>query len=479
MHCASCELVVERKLLEEKNIEAVEATTKTGQVRIVYKGDRPSLVKLNKLFKPEGYVFGKKGTKSVKPKWDWLNIIKVVGLATVLIAGFLVLNRSGLSAGKSVDLNSSLLTFLIFGLLAGASSCAALVGGIVLSMTKQWKERYEDKVWQPNLLFNGGRLLAYVVAGLIWGAIGNVLLVSSTLWLILAFGVAGVMIFLGLQMVGLKAAQRWKIAMPKSLTRYVASSAGQKNKYGPAGLGALTVFLPCGFTLTTVGLATASGNPLTGAVMMGLFALGTSPILMAIGIGSGQLLKKPHWSDLFLKTAGLVVIFLGLFNINAQLNVLGLLSFDDISIKATENGLAPMKGGKQIVKMTALAYGYEPNYVKVRAGVPVRWEITDGGVSGCTNAIISKGLFEGEIAIEGTSNVKEFTPENPGKYKFSCWMGMVSGIIEVVDEAGLTGAGSGQIIESGAAGCEGAGGEASCTGGCGGGCGNPSCIYAQ
>ena len=71
--------------------------------------------------------------------------------------------------------------------------------------------------------------------------------------------------------------------------------------------------------------------------------------------------------------------------------------------------------------------------------VPVRWEITDKGTSGCTNAIISKGLFNEEISlVPGETSVKEFTPGKPGKYKFSCWMGMISGIIEVVDTTNST-----------------------------------------
>ncbi|KKP72257.1 MAG: hypothetical protein UR65_C0018G0007 [Candidatus Moranbacteria bacterium GW2011_GWE2_35_164] len=52
----------------------------------------------------------------------------------------------------------------------------------------------------------------------------------------------------------------------------------------------------------------------------------------------------------------------------------------------------------------------------------------------CTNAIIAKSLFEGEIALTvGKTSIQEFTPKKAGKYKFSCWMGMVTGTIEVVN----------------------------------------------
>ena len=89
--------------------------------------------------------------------------------------------------------------------------------------------------------------------------------------------------------------------------------------------------------------------------------------------------------------------------------------------------------------MDASSRGYSPNYFKVKAGIPVRWEITDTGTSGCTNAVISKNLFEGEIYLTpGKTSFKEFTPTKTGKFKFSCWMGMISGIIEVVDKNNAT-----------------------------------------
>lgn len=94
--------------------------------------------------------------------------------------------------------------------------------------------------------------------------------------------------------------------------------------------------------------------------------------------------------------------------------------------------IPPPTPTKQIIKMDASSSGYEPNYFKLKAGIPVRWEITDTGTSGCTNAIIANGLFSGQISLTpGQVSVKEFTPTTPGKYQFSCWMGMISGMIVV------------------------------------------------
>jgi len=183
-----------------------------------------------------------------------------------------------------------------------------------------------------------------------------------------------------------------------------------------------------------------------------LFALGTLPVLLTIGLSSVKFSQRPHLSARFLKVAGVLVLFFAFYNINFQLNVLGISSLSDLGINSgqssntaknnsfqKEEGLPPIVNGKQILKMDASSRGYSPNYFKVKVGIPVRWEITDKGTSGCTNAVISKNLFEGEIPLTpGQTSVKEFTPEKPGKYKFSCWMGMVSGIIEVVDQSGVT-----------------------------------------
>jgi len=83
--------------------------------------------------------------------------------------------------------------------------------------------------------------------------------------------------------------------------------------------------------------------------------------------------------------------------------------------------------------MTASGNGDSPNYFKVKAGIPVKWEITAGNSLGCNAAIISSNLFDGQVDLTpGQVSVKEFTPQKSGVYVFSCTMGMIRGTIEVV-----------------------------------------------
>jgi len=449
MHCASCEILIEKKLLELEGIKSVEAKASKGEVLIEYEGELPSAEKLNKIFKKENYVFSDRENE-FSDGFNRKEFLITFGMGLLIILLFIGLIRLGLSGLINVNSSSSLITFFVFGLLAGISTCAALVGGLVLSMSKQWLELYPENEstitkLQPHFMFNAGRLVSYLILGAVLGAIGSKLQFSLKFTSILVIAVSVMMIFLALQMLGLKAFRKFQFTMPKFITRYIADESNFKGRYTPFLMGAFTFFLPCGFTITAQGLALISGSPIQGGLIMLFFALGTLPMLLAIGISSVSFSKRHHLSFRFLKVAGFLLLFFALYNINSQFNVLGLSSFNDVGNKiiqppnVKEEGFAPIVNGKQILKMEASSSGYNPDYFKVKSGIPVRWEIKDIGTSGCTNAVISRSLFDGPINLTpGQTSIKEFTPTKPGKYKFSCWMGMVSGLIEVVDNKGTS-----------------------------------------
>jgi plastocyanin len=194
----------------------------------------------------------------------------------------------------------------------------------------------------------------------------------------------------------------------------------------PFIMGALTFFLPCGFTITVQSLALVSGNPWQGAFIMGLFALGTAPMLLAIGLSSVAFFEKPHLSLTFSKVAGFLVLFFASFTIYNQATVLGFFNQNQVAPYAVLQ--VPIVDGKQVIAMTASAGKDNPDYFLVKAGTPVRWKITAQGQLGCNGAIVSRGLFDGLVYLRpGETTVKEFTPQIAGKYRFSCTMGMVSG----------------------------------------------------
>jgi sulfite exporter TauE/SafE/plastocyanin domain-containing protein/copper chaperone CopZ len=455
MHCPACEILIEKKLIGLDNVHSVEASTSKERVVVEYEGQAPSIGELNKLFKPEGYSF------TLSPPHDrntssGMSFAKVTIAVIVAVVLIVLLQKAGLARLVTVNSKSSLPVFLLLGLVAGFSSCAALVGGIVLSMSKQWGEIYSPddpfkKRIEPHLLFNVGRLISFALLGAVLAMIGGSLRLTPSFSAILVLVISLIMIVLGLQMLGVRFLQRFQFTMPKSVTRYVADETHFKGRYMPFTMGALTFFVPCGFAITAQSFALLSGKPIQGALIMLFFALGTLPMLLVIGFTSVKFLEKPKLAANFLKVAGVLVLWFALFNINNQLAVLNAPNLADLFGPASAPTSAtaaiqmpPIVGGKQILKMEATASGYSPNKLTVRVGVPVRWEVRDTGTSGCTNAIISQDLFSGQVALTpGKTSTKEFTPKKPGKYRFSCWMGMVTGTINVVDSGGKEQAASG------------------------------------
>ena len=57
MHCPSCELLIEKKLLKNDNIEYVDASLSDNRVHIEYTGEKPDIDELNEQVEDLGYQF--------------------------------------------------------------------------------------------------------------------------------------------------------------------------------------------------------------------------------------------------------------------------------------------------------------------------------------------------------------------------------------------------------------------------------------
>jgi sulfite exporter TauE/SafE len=253
----------------------------------------------------------------------------IISVGLLIIVGFISLNELGFTELINVNQRSSLAAFFIFGLIAGFSSCMALVGGMVLSMSKQWSELYtkSDSLWkkfQPNLFFNVGRIASFVIFGAILGIIGMKLNFLLEIRPILVLAVSLIMIFLAFQMLGIKMFQKYHLATPKFITRYIANKSNFKGRFTPFFMGMLTFFFPCCFTITVQMLALISGNMFQAGLIMFFFALGTLPMLLSIGLFNIKFSQKPHLQDKFLKVAAILVLYFAFYNINFQLNLLGV-----------------------------------------------------------------------------------------------------------------------------------------------------------
>src|SRR5665213_976620 len=141
MHCAACEILIEKKLLAIPGIKSVDASLVKNEAVIEYDGEKPTISNLNDMFRKDNYTFSENqqiGSSETEEKSETLINPTLFGLAIaiVIVVVFLLLERLGISGLLNISSKSSAVTFFGFGILAGLSSCAALVGGIVLSMSK-------------------------------------------------------------------------------------------------------------------------------------------------------------------------------------------------------------------------------------------------------------------------------------------------------------------------------------------------------
>ncbi len=75
--------------------------------------------------------------------------------------------------------------------------------------------------------------------------------------------------------------------------------------------------------------------------------------------------------------------------------------------------------------------GYSPNKFTIREGVPVKWIIDAQAPNSCAAALVVPQLGVREFLVAG-ENIIEFTPKEVGQIRFSCSMGMYSGVFNVI-----------------------------------------------
>jgi uncharacterized protein len=433
MHCVACEKILEDELSQVPFVKKVEADRKRGQVKIYWKNNEPNSLALEEIIRKIGYEpseksLDKKPDNKSKINWqEWINAFLVMGIIIFL---FKIFQNSGILNG--IDLGQNNITYgvsFIIGLVASVSSCLAVVGAVIIAFSEKYKSDSIDffsQTVKPNLLFHAGRLAAFFLLGGILGLIGGEINISGNLISIFTIAIAAVMGWLGLNILGiLPPISSLGIKIPKRFSGSWNDLKKSNHKAAPLLLGSLTFFLPCGFTQSMQIFALASGSFLTGGIAMFLFALGTVPSLLILGITASW--TKNKGIGLFKKVAGILVLFFAIYTLNSGMALLGVKSNVLSSDKKQEEKVTvPATTQEQTVEMHITSSGFQPSVLKIKKGVPVRWVIKGDQVTSCTNKIIVPSLNITK-SISFGENVVAFTPTASGEIPFSCWMGMVRG----------------------------------------------------
>lgn len=339
------------------------------------------------------------------------------------------------------------------GLTVGGVSCMAVQGGLLASTIAaregddlQEGRKSKHNTW-PISAFLTTKLIVYLLLGFVLGSFGGALQISDDVrtWMQLFVGLY--MLAVAGNLLEVHPIFRYVVIQPpRFLTKMVRNQTKSRDLFAPAILGLTTIFIPCGTTLAMEALAISSGSPLLGAAILGVFVLGTSPLFFALGYITTVLGDK--FRSKFLKLAAILVIYLGLSSANGALILSGspitiqsIIDTIPIQINLDRSAQSPDNGkvsdiqtidGKQSVDIQVLPTGYKPEYVKVRAGVPVKLNLTATGGLGCTSVFVMPQMGIRKRLSIGSTETVEFTPSNPGKLTWTCSMGMYSGVMEVI-----------------------------------------------
>lgn len=319
-HCASCKILIEDVLKEQDSILEVDVDLKkeTLQIKTNTNQNKEGLAKfLTSKIKSNGYTVSIEKKEKEKPSNDVIWKALPIGIAFLVL--FFLLQKSGvLNIGIGGQITPT--TSFIIGLIASVSSCLAIVGGLVLSLSaKISQDNISDT--KTFILFHTARLISFALLGGILGLISSTFGINFTLTAILGLLASLVMLFLGLNLVGIFSKN--KISLSPKLFNFFRRI--EHKTLTPIILGFATFFLPCGFTQSMQISALSSGSFMSGFLIMFAFALGTLPVLAFLSFGSASFAKSKY-APLFFKSAGIVVIGLGLFAILSGLAGLGIIN---------------------------------------------------------------------------------------------------------------------------------------------------------
>jgi len=323
LHCNSCVVLTESELNELPHIDSAKANLKHCCVEVAGNfGDKsPEAVaeELSGVLKKHGYTLLLE-KENHTAKWSDFKI--AIPIALGFVGLFVILQKIGIVNLVSSGEVSYGTTFVI-GIIASLSTCLAVVGGLVLSVSANFAKG--GAAVRPQVLFHLGRLGSFFLLGGAIGALGSAFQLGGMGAFILSFIVGLVMLILGLNLLDIFPwTKELQPTLPRFLSRHMLAVRKFNHTLTPLLLGIVTFFLPCGFTQSMQIYTLSTGNFLEGSMIMLVFALGTLPLLALLSFSSLGIHNKVK-SGIFFKTAGLVVIFFALFNLINSLVVIGVL----------------------------------------------------------------------------------------------------------------------------------------------------------
>ncbi|MFC4058167.1 sulfite exporter TauE/SafE family protein [Planomonospora corallina] len=298
-------------------------------------------------------------------------------------------------------------------------------------------------------LFLAGRFTSHVAAGALLGLLGSAVRPGPSARAVLLVAAGITVAGFGLRMLVRRRAPRPPRvpADPGAAPETRCSGAPAPESAGPEGsglgtdapgadappggaspggarallLGAVTILMPCGVTLSAEAAAVSTGSAAGGAAVMAGFALGSAPAFALLGLALRRLA-----STRLAALAGVAVLVTGLWTAGSGLRLGGWLPSPGAPAAAAPTAGPAGASGVQRIEIWATGRGYRPGVVTARAGAPVELVFRLTGAPGCTRTLTLDGR---DVVLPATVRL---APRGPGSLRYVCSMGMYTGFVNFV-----------------------------------------------
>ncbi len=198
--------------------------------------------------------------------------------------------------------------------LAGSLHCVQMCGPLVLGFGL-------SRQWSAHFAYHGGRILTYAALGAAAGWLGSGMTLMGRIAGIqnTASIVGGVlMLVAGLLVGGAASSKRLvRIGQVSRLSKVAGRLLRLKSPQAKFATGLVMGLVPCGLIYGALMRSVATASPVTGAMEMAAFGVGTAGPLLALGIFSVTVnrwigVRGQGWAAVGVAVAGVALIWRGM-----------------------------------------------------------------------------------------------------------------------------------------------------------------------
>lgn len=426
MTCNHCQQKIYNSLKQISYIDDVNVVLATDMVSLTYHEELLDLNQVIDKITELGYKTDL--NMAFESEQEFTNvrknqIINIINTFLIIIILYLLVKKfigfDFLNVIPNINNSISYPLLFIIGLMTSIH-CVGMCGSFNLAASVGIKLK---NPYTKPLLYNLGRVISYTLLGGLAGLIGRVLTPSNFLQGILVGLAAIFMLIMGFSMLGLMSKKILSL-LPKHKPRKIKTSS-------PFIIGLLNGFMPCGPLQAMQLYAISTASFFLGAFSMLLFALGTVPLMLLVGILFNSLKGKKVFA--MQRISAVLVILLAFTMFSRSLGYLGVSGFNNSSKYQT----AEIRDNYQYVEIEVKRNAYET--IIIQNNIPVQFNLIakEGSLNGCNNPIMINSFNIKEKMIIG-NNIINFTPTKTGTYVYTCWMSMIRSqiiVVENIDES--------------------------------------------